>query len=645
MYRPVQNGASSAARMALFSQRNRDTLQTTLTQDFQSRTGRPLTGKQQDRLERALDHYVEEVYSIQGDKPLGVLNREVLRVTTQDFNTYLQRQDVVRSAPTNAVQTVANDTLFQDTATRFDRIQNDRQESHATPPSMPDFRISLEEEGPTSIDLFERAKMQRESEALRIATTSTKDAMDRIDPGLQRRIQADDSFRQSAANTNRATDLALVERQNAPRTMDMPLVVLPDRRELMISSNIIMEPTENPRGLGQGNSNSTITYPHIASPQKTNLQQDMIIRQENVVSYKEIEHNLFLYSADRNWLFNTRENRYNFTVVFDPANNGNVKGPTQQVNKKFRNIVRIELVKAIIPVEGISTFVRPISDDITNTSYQYNVLSFPYISCIVDELDGNNYGTDNTIDKSFGVLQYDATWHSDPNTDVDSRGYTAMIPKFLKCQKVYEPTPLSTLQKLSIRLLQPNGNLISQTHDAIDILNIYGAGLFATSDSIFDITVDGMPKYFFIFTSTFFSRFQFAVGDVLGVGNFTYDEETLNSYDQLRSFTEWINASTGHIIVGIGHIKGEDEYGKLHDGPNALGYANCIIINARYDDPTTGKTGINPFGNIVKKGIIAKCDCPIEPRRVINLSRQVQMVFRIITREIDPLGQIRADNM
>ena len=154
-----------------------------------------------------------------------------------------------------------------------------------------------------------------------------------------------------------------------------------------------------------------------------------------------------------------------------------------------------------------------------------------------------------------------------------------------------------------------------------------------------------MPKYFFIFTSTFFSRFQFAVGDVLGVGNFTYDEDTLNSYDQLRTFTEWINASTGHIIVGIGHIKGEEETGKLHDGPNALGYANCIIINARYDDPTTGKIGINPFGNIVKKGIIAKCDCPIEPRRVINLSRQVQMVFRIITREIDPLGQIRADNM
>jgi hypothetical protein len=643
MYRPAQNDASSAARMALFSQRNRDTLQTTLTQDFQSRTGRPLTGKQQDRLERALDHYVEEVYSIQGDKPLGVLNREVLRVTSQDFNTYLQRQDVVRSAPTNAVQTVANDTLFQDTATRFDRIQNDRQESHATPPSMPDFRISLEEEGPTSIDLFERAKLQRESEALRIASTSTKDAMDRIDPGLQRRIQADDSFRQSAANTNRATDLALVERQNAPRTMDMPLIVLPDRRELMISSNIILEPTDNPRGLGQGNSNQTITYPHIASPQKANLQQDMIVRQESVVSYREIEHNLFLYSADRNWLFNTRENRYNFTVVFDPANNGNIQGQTQQVNKKFRNISRVELVKVILPVEGIYTFVRPVGSDLSDSTYQYNILSMPYVTVVVNELDSNNYGTDNIIDKSFGVVQYDANWYSDPNTNIDSRGYTAFIPKFLKCQKVYEPTPLSTLQKMSISLLQPNGNLISGSQDALDIINIYGAGLPATSTSIFNI-LDGssQPNYFFVYTTTYFSRFQFTLGDVLRIGNFNYSQDTLDANPGLRDFTQWINTAAGHMIVGIGYLPTS---GLFVDGPNGAGYANCIIIGARHIDPTTGGTGILPFGSNINIDLTNNINELATPRRIINLNRQVQLVFRIITRELDPLGQIRADNM
>lgn len=640
MHRPAQptNMSGSAVRMALFSQRNRDTLQGTLAQDFKSKLGQPLTSKQQDRLERALDHYVEEVYSIQGDKPLGILNREVLRVTGQDFSTYMQRQEIVSQAPTPAIQTVANDTLFQDTSTRFERLHGERQEVKALPPSMPDFRISLDDDGPTSIDLFERAKKQREAEALRIAS---KDAMDRIDPGLQRRITADDTFRSVGAAANRATDLALIERQTAPRPMDMPLIVPPDRRELILSSNITIEPSGTPRDLGQANSNPTITYPMFSSPQKVNLPQSNIVRQENVVSYKEIEYNLFLYSADRNWLFNTRENRYNFTVVFDPANNGNIQGPTQQVNKKFKNIVRIELLKAILPVEGIYTFVRPTTRDVDDSSYQYSVLSLPYVTVVVDELDSNNYGTDNMIDKSFGVIQYDANWFSDITTDKDSRGYTALIPKFMKCQKVYEPTPLSTLQKMSISLVQPNGNLISPAHDALDISAIFGAGWAGVAGSTFDLLDSGDPRFFFIFTSTFFSRFQFSVGDVLRTGNYTYEQGVLQTSTRLRSFCDWLNTSSGHMIAGIGYT-GASGY---IDGPNAVGYANCIVIGARYQDPTSGLTGVLPFGPSINNGFIANSDRLVSPRRAINLSRQTQLTFRIITREMDPLGQIRADNM
>lgn len=648
MYRPVQptqaNGAGvSPVRMALFSQRNRETLQNTLAQEFQSKLGQSLNDRQRNRLEKALDHYVEEVYSIQGDKPISVLNREIMNITRQDFSTYIQRQEVVRQAPATAIQTVANDTLFQDTSTRFSQLQNDRQEVKALPPALPDFRISLEEDGPTSIDLFEQAKKQREAEALRLtAASQMKDAMDRMDPGIQRRVQADDTFRTMGAAASRATDLALVERQRAPRTLDMPLIVPPDRRELMLPTNVVIEPTGTPRDLGQGNSNPTITYPPFGSREKANLSQDIVIREERVVSYKEIENNLFMYSADRNWLFNTRENRYNFTVVFDPANNGNIQGPVQQVNKKFKNIVRIELVKAIFPVEGLYTFSRPTFRGADDSSYQYNVLSLPYVSVVIDELDNNNYGTDNMIDKAFGVIQYDANWFSDITTDKDSRGFTAFIPKFLKCQKVYEPAPLSTLQKMSISFVQPNGELISPTHDALDVSDVWGAGYTKCNGSAFNLLEGADPKYFFLYTKEFFSRFQFSVGDVLRVGNYNYEPGIMQTSERLRYFCNWLNTFTGHMIVGIGYNKTPTQF---VDGPNTAGYANCIIIGARYKNPSTGSTDLDPFEPNINNGFIANYGRVENPRRCINLSRQVQLVLRVITRELDPAGQLRPDDV
>lgn len=641
--RPVNQAGypQSSVRMALFSQKNQDNLINNLTADIQSRTGHLLSPKQQERLEKAVDHYTKEVYSTQGDKPLAVLNREIARVTNDDFSKYFQRQEAVRTQPANPVKTIANDTLFQDISTRFERLQTDRQEVKALPPPAPDFRVSLDDEGPSSVDLFEKAKRMREQEALRIANSS-KDAMDRIDPGLARRNAADDSFRSQQSMANRATELNIIERQNQPRSLDMPLIVPPDRRELMLSTNVTIDPTGTPRDLGQANSNPTITYPQLQSPQKANLQQDILIRQEDVISYKEIENNVFVNSADRNWLSaNTKENRYNFSVLFSQSNLGKGFGPIPQVEEKFKNIVRIELVKAILPVEGLNTLIASDASE-NNTAYQINVLSLPYVTINIPELDTNNYGTFNIIDRSFAVIQYDATWYSDPNTTTDSRGYTAFIPKFLKCQKVYEPTPLATLQKMTINILRPNGVPLAETTDALDIDRIFGAGIPWATGSKYDL-VDGSgyPKYFFIKTSTFFSRFQFAVGDNIEVANYIYGQDILGTFDGVRAFVNWINKPDGHFIVGIGYTDGAT----TTDGPNSVGYANVLIVDARYFDPTTGSTSIDPFGGSINSDLEFADYCLATPRRLINVSRQVQLVFRVVTRELDPVAQLRPDNM
>ena len=640
MSRPVQG----SVRMALFSQRNCETLEKMIAQDFQARVGQ-LSPQQLDRLSRTVEHYMDEVYEVQGDKPLAILNREIMRATAADFGKYLQRKEVVRAAAESPVKTVMSDApeqLFQETSRRFELLQQERQGTKALPPAAPDFRISLDEDGPSSAELFERAKKAREEEALRIISSS-RDGMDRMDPGIQRMNAADDAFRQAQTSQNKATDLALIERRTQPRPYETPLIVPPDRRELMLPANIQIDPSTSLRAMGQANGNPTITEAPLMSPQKVNLQQDTIIRQDNIVSYREIENNLFLYSADRDWLKNTKENRYSFTVNFDPANNRQGFGPSPATQQKFKNITRIELVKAIMPAEALDVLITQDASGPV-TTYQNNILSFPYLTVAVQELDGNNYGTDNFLDRSFGVLQYDANWYSDPDSltnSQDSRGYLAMIPKFMKCQRVYHPTPMATLQKLTISLLRPDGSLVSVVPDTLDIAGILAGNTAGApfAASIYDGAAAGNPYYFFINTATFFSRFQISVGDRIQIAGFTYTDAVLAANPGLADFVGWINRSEGHLVAAIGN----NSSGTYADGPNSVGYANYIIVQARYADPTTGSVSLAPFTGVVA-ALPANVSSLLLPRRLINLNRQMQLVFRVITREMDSVGQIRPDN-
>ena len=82
----------------------------------------------------------------------------------------------------------------------------------------------------------------------------------------------------------------------------------------------------------------------------------------------------------------------------------------------------------------------------------------------------------------------------------------------------------------------------------------------------------------------------------------------------------------------------------ITDGPNIVGYANFIIIQARYKDPTTGSTLLEPFGTTFGATLNAFGIGLQSPIRLINLNKQLNLVFRIITREMDSLPQIRPDN-
>jgi hypothetical protein len=177
--------------------------------------------------------------------------------------------------------------------------------------------------------------------------------------------------------------------------------------------------------------------------------------------------------------------------------------------------------------------------------------------------------------------------------------------------------------------------------DTFDISGVYAGTNSSFSGPYTCADASSNPQYIFIRTTNYFSRFQMNVGDNIQIGNFAFADP---SNGVLQDFTNWINRPTGFFVAGIGHT---DASGTYHDGPNNVGYANYIIIQAQYQDPTSGSVGLRPYGGGSIRAYIGSSPVALAnpPRRLINLSRQIQLVFRIITREMDPVAQLRPDNM
>jgi hypothetical protein len=163
--------------------------------------------------------------------------------------------------------------------------------------------------------------------------------------------------------------------------------------------------------------------------------------------------------------------------------------------------------------------------------------------------------------------------------------------------------------------------------------------------STYNIAASSQPANFFIVTNKYFSRFEICKGDRLQISGYTYTDAALNdpvNGQALRDFCNWINRPEGHIVVNIGY---SDTNTSIVDGENQVGYANVIMIQARYEDPTTGSIALSPFGSANFSNVLNAFGIALQsPRRLIDINKQLNLVFRVITREMDSLPQIRPDN-
>ena len=409
----------------------------------------------------------------------------------------------------------------------------------------------------------------------------------------------------------------------------------------------------------QQSANITVKKPELVlrddSPEykiPQTLPQDIIIRQQDVVKYKEIEYNIFLNSSDRNWLLNKTENRYDFSVNFNVANNSTDFPSSPSLQERFRNITRIEFVKVIVSLEGLVPIIRRTAGPVVNTDAIVSVLSYPYVALRISELNANGFGTNPTLDNTFAVTHQDTSWISDSTQK--NRGYASLAPKYLKCQKIYAPTPLGSLQKMSIRLERPDGLLLSDALDVQYITNILFGNYAKTANGSADLTTVYQAtltgnEYIFINTSAWFSRFMVSDTDRIVIKGFTVAATGSGSPDAntLTDFTNWINRSEGHYVVGIGYTSSTNN---ITDGQNAVGYANYVVIRNRFNDPTVaGATTRQFFGG--SSGLEDHLGTRLGTQAsqygsaaFINMNHQVHVALRVVCREMDGASNLRPDN-
>jgi len=208
--------------------------------------------------------------------------------------------------------------------------------------------------------------------------------------------------------------------------------------------------------------NTIIDIPRLIQLQK---EQPLTIR----------THNLIISSKDRNFA-NTEFDKYNFRVVFGAesdyndatySNNNNQSINNVDLNNKvykssgllnptvqqvLRNITSIKLVRVIIPKPRTEVYYPD-----------------PYYLVSVDEFNSNIISTKNFNDKIFCKVHYDK------EVIFNNRSYLYYLNNDDDFTMFYA-SPLSKLDRISVKLLDSEGNSVKDTYNDIDYVITNGSG-------------------------------------------------------------------------------------------------------------------------------------------------------------------------
>ena len=195
--------------------------------------------------------------------------------------------------------------------------------------------------------------------------------------------------------------------------------------------------------------------------------------------YINREHLITINSGDRDWFNNTNETRFSFQVKFNPSVTSTDLNGTEYVGstsaglpQEYKNVTSIEMIRVLMAVENI---IIPFDNRIF-----IDFKSLPYIVLKIDEIDGLYSGTNKNIDKAFAHLLWDKDNSSEIGNSINilqkysrqfKRGYCLMAPLGFE-KKTYYPSPLSSLNRLTLNLSTPLGHKIYNHPDVLKIKTV-----------------------------------------------------------------------------------------------------------------------------------------------------------------------------
>ena len=386
--------------------------------------------------------------------------------------------------------------------------------------------------------------------------------------------------------------------------------------------------------------------------------QQLVHRQPE---YLEKEHYITINSLDRNWFENTTENQYNFMVNFRSSSDKHAS-----VASMMKNIISVELINTNIPIDPI---IIPF-----DTRLYLDSKSHPYLLLQIKEISGVFKGTNSNITNSFAQLIFDkehssAVISSEYINDVDGdgainnangngadddsiikstpkvkfstqyqKGFYRYIPSFFEKKQFYNQ-PLASLGQMTIRLTDPDGELVNNQPDVLSISAIISEGiseLDISKTSGFPNTTTAEAAIFNIKISTtnHFSNKQYKIGDKILIKGVVSTDTTTS---QIVTF---INREEGHIIVNL-----EKEDNTLVATEPTIGNKS-FIQNMYIPQPGKMDSSNKALDTATALGIDANSfdGVTFTSAKLINKSLQTNLTFKIVTRDVDVQTVIKPQN-
>lgn len=277
------------------------------------------------------------------------------------------------------------------------------------------------------------------------------------------------------------------------------------------------------------------------------------------------------------------------------------------VEKVLKNIHSISFKKIIIPNElGLASAFQ------SEHQFSHFSFNFPYVLLKVDEFS-NLIGTNDTIRRCACQFEYSNSFNC-PN----GRGYITLEPVQNEVV-IFAPLLKATLNTMTLSIIKPNGELLSDNSDGNFILKIE----HELSN----------PYYLKVVLKHYFEKNAYYIGDYVQIRNYIiYNISPNMSDNEIQALVEFMNKPEGHEIKQIGEA-------------NEFGMFNSFFISAPVTvDTLKGTKCVNdPLVNQIEYYNCNMVDFSITIGSIINMSLQISVSLSIKTQEYDMDKNLASD--